>query len=398
MNHFVIVGAGPAGLSLALQLSQQGQRVTLLEASRTFSRQFRGDALMPCGLEALKMMGLRELLETLPQRRLSGWSVWIEGRELFEVAEPMGSREPCRLVAQEQLLEALLVQAVKQPTLQWRSGCTVTGLLKDNGRITGVRLGNGETIEAEFVVGCDGRSSTVRRLAGLPIKPRGSALDLLWFELPGREGDSLPQGFHTLLAGGAIGSVCLGARGDLQMALLVQPGTPTPQQSAAEWAKTLATMQPAAFAEHLRLRSAELKGPMRVSVQAGMAPQWHTPGVLLLGDAAHPMSPVRAQGINMALRDSVVAAGVLAQQRSAVELDAAAAEVQHRRQAEVETVQKLQEHEVQLGQLLGHQAVLRHLIINAAGLSAPIAKTIWTKRQRLMRDGLPKALAEDNQR
>jgi 2-polyprenyl-6-methoxyphenol hydroxylase-like FAD-dependent oxidoreductase len=133
-------------------------------------------------------------------------------------------------------------------------------------------------------------------------------------------------------------------------------------------------------------------------VQAGMAPQWHTPGVLLLGDAAHPMSPVRAQGINMALRDSVVAAGVLAQQRSAVELDAAAAEVQHRRQAEVETVQKLQEHEVQLGQLLGHQAVLRHLIINAAGLSAPIAKTIWTKRQRLMRDGLPKALAEDNQR
>jgi 2-polyprenyl-6-methoxyphenol hydroxylase-like FAD-dependent oxidoreductase len=383
---------------MALQLSQQGQRVTLLEASRTFSRQFRGDALMPCGLEALEMMGLRELLETLPQRQLSGWSVWMEGRELFEVAEPMGSCQPCRLVAQGPLLEALLVEAVKQPTLQWRSGCTVTGLVKNNKRITGVRLSNGETIEAEFVVGCDGRSSTVRRLAGLPIKPRGSALDLLWFELPGREGDSLPQGFHTLLAGGAIGSVCLGARGDLQMALLVQPGTPTPQQSAAEWVNALARMQPAAFAEHLRLRSAELKGPMRVSVQAGMAPQWHTPGVLLLGDAAHPMSPVRAQGINMALRDSVVAAGVLAQQRSAVELDAAAAEVQHRRQTEVETVQKLQEHEVQLGQLLGHQAVLRHLIINAAGLSAPIAKTIWIKRQRLMRDGLPKALAEDNQR
>jgi 2-polyprenyl-6-methoxyphenol hydroxylase-like FAD-dependent oxidoreductase len=397
MNHFVIVGAGPAGLSMALQLSQQGQRVTLLEASRTFSRQFRGDALMPCGLEALEMMGLRELLETLPQRQLSGWSVWMEGRELFEVAEPMGSCQPCRLVAQGPLLEALLVEAVKQPTLQWRSGCTVTGLVKNNKRITGVRLSNGETIEAEFVVGCDGRSSTVRRLAGLPVKPRGSTLDLLWFELPGREGEPLPQGFHTLLAGGAIGSVCLGAKGDLLMALLVKPGTPTPQHSAAEWAKTLATMQPAAFAEHICKHSAELKGPLRVSVQAGIAPQWHKPGVLLLGDAAHPMSPVRAQGINMALRDSVVAAGVLTQQRSAAELDAVAANVQHRRQAELEAVQKLQEHEMRLGQLLGHQAMLRHLVINAAGLCAPIAKSIWTKRQRLMRDGLPKALLEKNQ-
>ena len=79
VNRFVVVGAGPAGLSLALQLARAGYSVALVEASRQFSRQFRGDALMPCGLEALARMGLWPLLEALPHRPLEGWSVCCSG-------------------------------------------------------------------------------------------------------------------------------------------------------------------------------------------------------------------------------------------------------------------------------------------------------------------------------
>ena len=60
--RFIVVGAGPAGLSLALQLAEGGAQVELIEASERFSRQFRGDALMPSGLEALARMGLLPLL------------------------------------------------------------------------------------------------------------------------------------------------------------------------------------------------------------------------------------------------------------------------------------------------------------------------------------------------
>ena len=72
MNRFVVVGAGPAGLSVALQLARAGHAVALVEASRQFSRQFRGEALMPCGLEALAHLGLGDLHRQLPHRSLAG--------------------------------------------------------------------------------------------------------------------------------------------------------------------------------------------------------------------------------------------------------------------------------------------------------------------------------------
>ena len=99
-------------MSLALQLAEGGAQVELIEASERFSRQFRGDALMPSGLEALARMGLLPLLENLPQRPLEGWSVWLERQRLFQVAEPLGSLQPCRLVPQQNLLEALLERAL----------------------------------------------------------------------------------------------------------------------------------------------------------------------------------------------------------------------------------------------------------------------------------------------
>jgi len=140
VNRFVVVGAGPAGLSLALQLARAGHPVALVEASRQFSRQFRGDALMPCGQEALARMGLSDLVAGLPQRPLAGWSVWVNGRKLFAVAEPMGSLQPCRLVPQQLLLEALLAEALQEPHLQWHPGQAMKRLQRSRGRICGVEL------------------------------------------------------------------------------------------------------------------------------------------------------------------------------------------------------------------------------------------------------------------
>ena len=68
MANVVIVGAGPAGASLAYLLARRGIEVTLLEREQGFSREFRGEVLMPSGLEALEQMGLQDAMEGYPAR------------------------------------------------------------------------------------------------------------------------------------------------------------------------------------------------------------------------------------------------------------------------------------------------------------------------------------------
>ena len=62
----IVVGAGPAGVCLAYLLASRGVSVTLLERHRDFAREFRGEVLLPSGLEALHQMGLGEVVTRIP--------------------------------------------------------------------------------------------------------------------------------------------------------------------------------------------------------------------------------------------------------------------------------------------------------------------------------------------
>ena len=387
--RFIVVGAGPAGLSLALQLAEGGADVALIEASERFNRQFRGEALMPSGQQALAQMGLLPLLGELPQRALEGWSVWLEQRRLFVVAEPMGSLQPCTLVPQEALLEALLERARRCPSLQWRPGQAVRRLLRQGSRISGIELSNGERLEAELVIGCDGRGSLLRQQAGIELRCSGEPLELLWFELPGPVPKECIWGFQTLVAGGQIGSACLNASGDLQLAWLLKPGAKRDDLSSEEWAQRLANLAPPTLAEVLIERGTSLSAPVRFKVQVGMAERWQQAGLLLLGDAAHPMSPIRAQGINLALRDSVVAARALL---SDGDMDTASITIEQQRRPEVRRLQKLQEAEARQGHLIGSNSPLRYGLTLTRGLMGPIAKRVWKARQGPLRNGQPEQL------
>ena len=64
----LVVGAGPAGATTALLLARYGIDVMLLERDASFERVFRGEGLMPLGIDALFQMGLRGALESVPYR------------------------------------------------------------------------------------------------------------------------------------------------------------------------------------------------------------------------------------------------------------------------------------------------------------------------------------------
>jgi 2-polyprenyl-6-methoxyphenol hydroxylase-like FAD-dependent oxidoreductase len=403
MNRLIVVGAGPAGLSLALQLAEAGLPVSLVEASTSFSRQFRGDGLMPSGLEALAQMGLWTLLQELPQRPLESWSIWLEGRELFQAEEPMGALQPCRLVTQAALLEAMLQRAVALPNLRWYPGQAVRDLLHSGDRISGVTLANGQTLAGSLVVGADGRQSLVRQRAGLHLQTSSPEIDVLWFRMPAPPRLLLHNCFLTLVAGGHIASAFVAPNGELQLGWVQQhPGEPlAPGES---WVEAFAALAPAWLAEHLRAQAPALQGPIRLGVQVGLAPRWHRPGLLLLGDAAHPMSPIRAQGINMALRDSCVAARELISlwrantaagahaAPEAAALDRTLERIQALRQPEIRAMQRLQRAEARQGHLIASQPLLRHALASMAFAAGPLACWSWIRRQQPLRLGLSGSL------
>lgn len=84
-----MVGAGPAGAATALLLARFGVEVRLVEREASFERTFRGEGLMPLGIDALFEMGLGGILQTVPGRTVESWDIWIDGEEVFVVPEPV---------------------------------------------------------------------------------------------------------------------------------------------------------------------------------------------------------------------------------------------------------------------------------------------------------------------
>jgi 2-polyprenyl-6-methoxyphenol hydroxylase-like FAD-dependent oxidoreductase len=109
----LVVGAGPAGVATALLLARYGVDVKLVERERSFERVFRGEGLMPLGIDALFEMGLEGVLQSVPSRRVDSWDIWIDGEEVFVIPEPVEelSERAMRVVSQPALLEKLVEEA-----------------------------------------------------------------------------------------------------------------------------------------------------------------------------------------------------------------------------------------------------------------------------------------------
>lgn len=392
MAQNLIVGAGPTGAALALLLVKRGITVTLIEAAKDFHRVFRGEGLMPSGLDALEQMGLSAILERIPHRQFDAWEFIFNGKQLFRVDEPMGAPQACTLVSQPPLLEAMIKEAQAYPGFEFIQGVSVKDLLWINNRVAGVKLGDGREISAELVIGTDGRNSVVRQRAGLQLVPQPNHVDVLWFKLAASPRFAAENVFCSIVNDGHVFSIFHGAEeGKLHLAWAVFADDKTDWKQA-DWAEIFASRSPSWMAEHLRSHADTIETPIKLSVVVGRCPCWHAPGVLLLGDAAHPMSPIRAQGINVALRDVIVAANHLVPLFHAgaghEEIDAVLARIQAEREPEIIRAQQLQMEEAAQGELLRKNALLRWLLIQLAPLVRKIIQQSWLKRQYEMRQGI----------
>jgi 2-polyprenyl-6-methoxyphenol hydroxylase-like FAD-dependent oxidoreductase len=368
MSQVVIIGAGPTGLTLAMLLAQRGIQVKLIEASSNFRRTFRGEALMPSGLEAIAQMNLTELVGQIPHRPIDAWEFIIENRSIFRVEEPMEPEgKPCTLISQPAFLSGVLAVASKHPNFEFIAGSPVRDLQWQDDRVAGVMLSDDRQIEADLVIGADGRNSIVRTKANLSLNRSAQNYDILWFKLASTPEFSSENIFYSVLSGSDGFGLFLGSEGQLQVGWsLHQTAEDSGSWQQLDWGSKLAAASPDWLATVFQSQADTLERPFLLSVTVGICPHWHQPGLILLGDAAHPMSPIRAQGINMALRDAIIAANhlvpVCKQPASAMDIDTVLPLIQAEREPEIIQIQRLQAAEIAQGELLRNYPPIRHAV------------------------------------
>ena len=340
-----IVGGGPAGMLLGLLLARAGVPVTVLEKHGDFLRDFRGDTVHPSTLALIDELGLRARFDQLPQRRVDHLSGIIGGREQplidFRGLKPYGY---LALVPQWDFLDMLAAAGRELPNFDLRMRHAATGLIKASGRIVGVAVtgpGGPYELRADLVVACDGRHSTLREAAGMRAIEYGAPMDVLWFRIPRRDDD--PQDTFGIVDRGHM-MVLLNRSDYWQAAFLVPKGGDTMLRAQPVEVLRDAVAQLAPFLADRKSAIASWDRVSTLSVQVDRLQRWYQPGLLLIGDAAHAMSPIGGVGINLAIQDAVAAANALAPSLLGREVidDSLLAAVQRRREWPVRVVQRVQ--------------------------------------------------------
>ncbi len=332
-------------MMLGYLLARAGVAVTVLEKHNDFFRDFRGDTVHPSTLELMYELGLLDDFLQLPHQELTSVGGKF-GDFAFQAAD--FSRVPghCKFVAlmpQWDFLNFLAARAKAFPAFDLRMQHEAAGLIIENGRAKGVEArtpAGAIEIRAELVVGCDGRHATSRQAANLEVIEFGVPIDVLWFRLHRKTGDP-EQVLGTINYGKAL---ILINRGDyFQAGLIIRKGSFEQLKSAGLEALQKSLLQIAPFLGDRVQELHDWEQIKLLSVQINRLRQWHRPGLLCIGDAAHAMSPAGGVGINLAIQDAVAAANLLTDPlRKGLVTEEMLAAVQRRREFPTRVTQRVQ--------------------------------------------------------
>jgi len=303
----VIVGGGPAGMMAGLLFARAGCNVQVLEKHKDFFRDFRGDTVHPSTMEILSQLGMLERFLKRPHSELDTAELRLAGRE-WTIGDLSHLPVPAPFIAmmpQWDFLDFVRDEARAFPGFHLRLESPVESFIEEGGRISGVRLADGEELRAKLKIAADGRTSIVRSI--LPVETLGAPMDVFWFRIPKSRDEK----------GALRGSADRGRifvlidRGDYWQCAYVIPKGKAEELEA----RGVGPIREAAHeaAPDLDFRELDDISDLKLlSVALDRLTCWFEPGLLAIGDAAHAMSPIGGIGINLAVQDAVAAANILA--------------------------------------------------------------------------------------
>ncbi|MGV0794594.1 FAD-dependent oxidoreductase [Mycolicibacterium sp. XJ1819] len=310
----VIAGGGPAGVMLGLLLARAGVDVVVMEKHADFLRDFRGDTVHASTMRMLDELGLGQQFAAIPHREIDTLTLTVQGTEVsIDLSRIPGPHKHIALVPQWDFLELLASAAAQEPTFTLLRNTEVLGPVRRDDTVVGVDYrdasGHQRRMHATLTVACDGRSSTLRTAMGLTTRSFGAPMDVWWFRLP--RGVDDPHGLAGVM--GAGHAIVVIDRGDYyQCAYVIPKGRDAALRRRGIGALHDGVVSLVPWLADQVTAVSSFDEVKLLDVQLNRLRRWYADGLLLIGDAAHAMSPVGGVGINLAVADAVAAATVLA--------------------------------------------------------------------------------------
>jgi 2-polyprenyl-6-methoxyphenol hydroxylase-like FAD-dependent oxidoreductase len=333
---------------LGLLLARAGLEVVVLEKHADFFRDFRGDTIHPSTVALMRELGLRDGLLDIDHTEVVGFDAVINHHRLHPVdfGRLGGPDDFLVLMPQWDFLTFLAEHAAAYPGFHLLMNTEATDLLWHGDTVIGVSAAAADdTVEvhARLTVAADGRDSRIRAAAGLVPIEHGVPIDVLWFQVPRPE--LLPPDTIAYVDKHSM-VVTIPRTEYFQVGMLIpKDGFETMKRSGlSDFRRSVAAT--AGFLEPVMGSVTRWDQVKLLSVQINRLEQWHRPGLLCIGDAAHAMSPAFGVGINYAIQDAVATANALVRSlragASVAVIDEDCAGIEARRMPAVTRMQAMQ--------------------------------------------------------